>query len=284
MRSRTLLVLSALLALALSACNLGATEVPPTATEIVLPSETTAATLASTHTPDPTALAPTETPEPSDTPAPLDTATPTPTATEPPLAPEAEFGSPTLQDEMNNDGNWASTSGGLPNTANILLAVGGGQLHVTAKQAGFDTWWFTWPTAGDQFIQMTIDSGNCSDKAAYGLILRGPSDVTLARGYVVLLSCDGAYRLARLDSVSPYTLVDLIPWTDSERINAGAGQVNVLGVHAQGDVIRIYANGFKVGEHEDDLYSTGRFGLFTNAGPATNFLWHLDQLLFWNLD
>lgn len=281
---RTLLALSALLALGLGACNLGATQPLPTATEIVLPTETSAPVLSSTNTPVPTALAPTETVEPSETPTPLDTATLTATPTEPPLAPEAEFGGPTLQDEMNNDGNWASVSGGLPNTANILLAMGGGQLHITAKQAGFDTWWFTWPTAGDQFIQMTVESGDCSGKAAYGLILRGPSDVTLAHGYVVLFSCDGAYRLARLDSVSPYSLVDLIPWTDSERINHGTDQVNVLGVHAQGDVIRIYANGFEVGEYEDDRYSAGRFGLFTNAGPAANFLWHLDQLLFWNLD
>lgn len=275
-----------LLALSLGACNLGAVQAP-TATEIVLPTETTAPTLPSTNTPDLTALAPTDTPEPSNTPipeTPVDTATSTPTATEPPLAPEALFGGPTLQDDLNNDGNWASSSGTLPNTANILLAMGGGQLHVTAKQAGFDTWWFTWPSANDQFLQITVEADSCSGKAAYGLILRGPSDVTNAHGYVVLFSCDGSYRLARLDNVSPYTLVDLIPWTTSDRIVSGSDQVNVMGVHVEGDLIRIYANGFKVAEFEDDRYSTGRFGLFTNAGPLTNFLWHLDQLLFWNLD
>lgn len=283
---KTILALIALLALSLSACNLGAVQAS-TATEIVLPTETTAPEATSTSAPSATAADPSDTPEPSATATPEDpteTPTATPTATEPPVDPEVQFGDPTLRDEMNNDGNWASSGGTLPNSEFILLAMGGGQLHVTAKQAGFDTWWFTWPSANDMFLQMTVEADSCSGKAAYGLILRGPSDVTNAHGYVVLFSCDGSYRLARLDDVNPYTLVDLIAWTSSERINAGADEVNVLGVLVQGDVITIYANGFKVAEFEDDRYSTGRFGLFTNAGPSANFLWHIDQLLYWNLD
>jgi hypothetical protein len=49
-------------------------------------------------------------------------------------------------------------------------------------------------------------------------------------------------------------------------------------------MITIYANNFKIAEFEDDTFSSGRFGLFTNGGPSGNFLWHIERLRWWNLD
>ena len=284
---QTTIALIALLSLVLSACSLPGVAAPaePTATEFVLPTETLAPTATDTPEPTPTQALPTETPTETATAGPPTiTPTVTPTATELPIVVGELFGTPDLVDEMNNDGNWASASGGLPNTSNILLAMGSGQLHVTAKQAGFDTWWFTWPQAGDQYIEMDVDTDSCSGKAAYGFILRGPADAANARGYVVQFSCDGEYQLARLDSVSPYTYTILIDWTESPNINAGSEQTNTIGVHLSGDIITLYANNFKIAEFEDDTFSSGRFGLFMNGGPNGNFLWHIERLRWWNLD
>ena len=186
---------------------------------------------------------------------------------------------------MNNDGNWAqSAGGGLPNTTSLLLGLGDGQLHVTAKQPLFDTWWFTWPEADDQYIEIEVETSSCIEKQAYGLVLRGPQGNGSAQGYVVLFSCDGNYSLARLDNVNPYTYVELIPWTEASQINAGSEQSNTLGVHLEGDLITIYANNFEVAEYEDDRFGSGRFGLFTNGGTPGSFLWHIETLRWWDLD
>ena len=273
------------LALAQSACAFSA---EPTPTEIILPTElpTRVPTSTSTETP----LPPTPTEAPSETLAPSNTAVPsetpsiTPTPTQPPFDPSASYGAPTIFDNMDTDRNWAGSSG-LPDDANIRLALGGGKLHVTGKQANWDTWWFTAPTPSDFFVQLKVETGNCTGKQAYGLILRGPqTEGSDARGYIFTFSCDGFYRLDRLDDTAPYTKVELIGWTRSERINAGANETNVLGVRMIGADITLYANGYFIADKDDDEYLAGRFGLFVNAGDPGNYTFSVDELSYWDLD
>jgi hypothetical protein len=274
------------LALAQTACALPFfVEPTATPTEIVLPTDTPtpAATSTSTSTPLPTEP-PTATLPPSETPEPSETPTPTATATQLPFDPAAEYGSPTLFDSMDSDRNWASGSGGMPNDQNIRLALGGGRLHVTGKLAEWDTWWFTSPTPSDFFIQMKVETGNCTGKQAYGLIVRGPQTAGgEARGYIFTFSCDGSYRLERLDNTAPYTTVELIPWTESDYINAGDNETNVIGIRMVGADITLYANGFEIDDLDDDQYLTGRFGLFVNAGPPGNYSFDVDELSYWDL-
>jgi hypothetical protein len=282
---RTLTLLS-LLAFALSACSLPFF-VEPTAppTEIILPTDTptSAATATNTATPLPTDT-PTITPTASETPEPTETATATATATELPFDPQANYGNPTLYDSMDTDRNW-SDGGGLPNNNLIALALGGGELHVTGKQPEFDTWWFTAPTPSDFFLQMKVNSGNCSGKQEYGLIVRGPQSVGAeARGYIFTFSCDGNYRLQRLDNTSPYEIEELISWTESDYINAGANEDNIIGVRMVGTDITLYANGFEIADLDDDEYLVGRFGLFVNASAPGNYTYDIDELTYWNLE
>jgi hypothetical protein len=158
-------------------------------------------------------------------------------------------------------------------------------MHVTGKPVGWDTWWFTFTSGGDQFIEMDVESGNCSGKQAYGLIVRGPAGTsTSARGYIVTFSCDGAYRLDRLDSASPYTKVELIPWTESDLINDGDNESNILGIELVGDTITLYANHFRLDDYEDSTFSSGRFGLFVNADAPGDYTFSVDELSFWRLD
>ncbi|MEX2144149.1 MAG: hypothetical protein WD740_06095 [Anaerolineales bacterium] len=273
------------LTLVQSACAFSA---EPTATEIVLPTETATEAASSTATetelpPAPTG-APTETLAASDTPEPSETPTITPTPTQPPFDPLASYGQATIFDNMDTDRNWAGRSG-LPDDDYIRLALGGGGMHVTGKLANWDTWWYTASTPADFFIQMKVDTGNCTGKQAYGLILRGPqTEGAEARGYIFTFSCDGNYRLDRLDDTAPYTKVELIPWTPSDHINVGSNETNLIGVRMIGADISLYANGFFVADRDDDEYLAGRFGLFVNAGDPGSYTFTVDELSYWNLD
>ena len=284
-----ILAIFAILSLALSACSLpfGAAVGQPTATElqILLPSVT--ATQAATAEPSSTATdtpIPTNTELPSETPQPSATATNSATPTEPPFDPNSVYGAPALFDNLDDDRNWADSSGDLPDSDFIRLALGGSKLHVTGKPSNFDTWWYSWPKVDDFFIQMKAVVGSCSGQQAYGLILRGPAtNETSAHGYIFTFSCDGSYRLVRLDRTSPYTTLELIPWTPSDHINSGSDKTNVMGVALLGDEITLYANGFKLEKIEDDRFSSGRFGVFVNAGPPGNFTFSVDEWAYWIL-
>lgn len=278
-------VLSVFLALSLAqaACSIPLF-VEPTAT--TQPSDTPTVTSTSTNTPTATnTAAPTITLTPSETPENSETPTPTATPTQPPFDPSANYGSPTLFDSMDTDRNWSSSGGGLPDDQNIRLALGGGQLHVTGKLPDWDTWWFTAPSPSDFFIEMKVDSGNCTGTQAYGLIVRGPQTIGgEGRGYIFLFSCDGQYRLDRLDNTSPYTKVELIPWTESDYINAGDNEDNVMGIRMIGEDITLYANGFEIDDLDDDRYAAGRFGIFVNAGAPGDYTFHIDELSYWDID
>ncbi|HRN50723.1 MAG TPA: hypothetical protein PLC52_06905 [Anaerolineales bacterium] len=243
----------------------------PTATETPLP----------TNTPEPTEpVPPTETPIPSETPTATATATPLP------FDARAEYGNtPTLYDSMDDDRYWADSSG-LPNDNLMRLALGGGHLHMTGKQPGFDTWWFTAPTPNDLFLQMTVKTDNCSGKQAYGFIVRGPqsSGGAGAHGYIFAFACDGTYRLDRLESTSPYVKTELIGWTERDHIRRGSQETNIIGIRLVGDVITLYANEFEIDEIEDGHFSGGRFGLYVNGGTPGDYTYRIDDLWYWRLD
>ncbi|MCW5887484.1 MAG: hypothetical protein KIT07_05115 [Anaerolineales bacterium] len=274
MRKR--LPLLAAVSLLLSACALPFVPTPAaTATATQEP--------AATFTQAPTA---TETPLPTETPIPSETALPTATPTPLPFDPRAEYGNtPSLYDPMDDDRNWADVNG-LPNDNLLRLALGGGHLHVTGKQAGFDTWWFTAPTPNNLFLQMTVKTDNCSGKQAYGFIVRGPQSTGGggARGYIFAFACDGTYRLDRLESTSPYVKTELIGWTESDLIRRGSQETNTLGIRLVGDVITLYANQFEIDEIEDGHFSGGRFGLYVNGGTPGDYTYRIDDLWYWRLD
>jgi hypothetical protein len=279
MLKRAFLILI-VLGLAQAACTLTFFAEPTaTATEIVLPTNTATMAATDTATVTPTAsqtLEPTETLEPSETPE--DTDEPT----VPPFDPASEYGAPSLFDGMDTDKNWAGTNG-LPDDENIRLALGSSSLHVTGKQVDWDTWWFTSTVADDFFLQIKVNSGDCSGKQAYGLIMRGPSSAGIgARGYIYTFSCDGYYRLDRLDTTAPFTKVELIGWTQSDFINDGENENNVMSVRMIGTEITLFANGLKLETIEDGKFATGRFGLFVNAGSPGNYTFDVDELSYWN--
>ena len=202
--------------------------------------------------------------------------------------PVATFGSATFEDKMTGDNisDWTNpTTGLLPDTKYIRLAETDNRFYVTGKQAGFTTWYFTWRELTDFYLQSTYDSGNCSGKDAYGLILRGPAHLAgKAYGYAVAFSCDGQYWVFRLDSANPFTTKELVSWTPSNYILAGANKTNVLGIQAIGDKLTIYANGHQVAQVTDSTYEFGRYGVFVNPELTTNYTYRIVQMSYWDLD
>jgi hypothetical protein len=85
-----------------------------------------------------------------------------------------------------------------------------------------------------------------------------------------------------LDTTAPFTKVELIGWTQSDFINDGENENNVMSVRMIGTEITLFANGLKLETIEDGQFATGRFGLFVNAGSPGNYTFDVDELSYWN--
>jgi hypothetical protein len=202
------------------------------------------------------------------------------------LDPFAAYGNPTVSDPMTKGTvtNWASPGEPLPNTENIQLYLADDKIYVSGKKLGWATWWFSWPTLDDFYLQMTADSGTCSGKDAYGVIFRGPPHKAgVSYGYVVAFSCDGSYWIYRLDGVDPWRAVDLVTWTQSSSIKAGANQRNVVGVKAAGSKLSFYANGHLLTEVTDTKYTKGRFGVFVRPDVSLGYTYRPVKVEYWDL-
>lgn len=201
--------------------------------------------------------------------------------------PVTTYGNPTFDDPMNGDNinDWVNpTTGLLPDTKYLKITETNQQFFVTGKLTGFNTWYFTWHELTDFYLQSTFNSGSCSGMDTYGLIIRGPQHLAgESFGYVVAFSCDGQYWIFRLDSANPYTAVDLVSWTHSDYILAGANKENVMGIKAIGNKLTIYANGHQIAEVTDSNYDTGRYGVFVSPDLTANYTYRVVHMSYWDL-
>ncbi len=251
---------------------------PPVITETKPP----AAAAALTDTPVPPAeQGPTATPE-----APAST----PTKTLKPAVrfdPYTAYGNPKyLSDSPAVDkSEWAQAQTGvLPDNTDIKLQGKDGKLYVTGKMLDYSTWWFTYHSLKDFYLEMTFDTENCSDSDAYGMILRGPEHLSgVSYGYVVAFNCKGEYWAFRLDGIDPWEVEELVNETASDYVRAGSDKQNVIGVRAVGDTITIVANGYEIAQFKDDEYSAGRYGVFVRASSTSNYTYRLTKIAYWDL-
>ncbi len=251
------------------------TLVPPTQSVTPVPPDDGSPTPLATADPSATAQA-------TNTPAASPSATGTPTG--PAIDPGELYGDPAFVDNMTNASNWRGENNLLPDTENIRLELRGDQLYVTGKKLGFETWWFSWPIITDVYIEMEVRTDSCTGKDAYGLIARGPLRGALSTyGYIVAFSCDGSYTVRRLDSSTPYSATELIPWTQSNAIKAGANQVNIVGLRMDGSTLTILANRFEVNQLTDSSFRSGRYGIYVRPSQTANFTYRISEIRYWEL-
>lgn len=261
---------------------------PPPTAEPPAAAQPTAASLPATEAPQPTA----ELPAASQQPVSQPTATlPAPAAAASPAAafdPYTAFGKPKYQNPMEfpNLAEWAQAeTDRLPDNRNIRLQFKDGKLYVTGKRPGFSTWWFSYHTLSDAYIEMTFDSEDCSGQDAYGLIFRGPPHLAgVSYGYVVSFTCSGKLWVFRLDDATPWEAETLIDETAISAINSGSDEQNVIGVRTEGERFIIYANGAQVAELEDDEFEKGRVGVFVRAASPNAYTYRVTNFVYWLLE
>ncbi len=216
-------------------------------------------------------------------PAPTSTVDPefTPSPTFVAFSPDAAYGPPQINELFLSEDSWVGPGGSLPDNANIRIEVVDQEMRVTGKNILFDTWYFSWPTLDEFFIEMRVDSGQCTGKDSYGLVFRGSASGAPSHGYVVAFACDGSYRVLRIDNGDPYFATEIIPWTSSLAINSGPNHVNILSVQGDGENFIVFANGQQIATFIDDWYSIGRYGVFINSGNTAAYTYRTQQIRVW---
>jgi len=185
------------------------------------------------------------------------------------------LGAPTWRDPMDNASYWY-----LLDTANTKFTMDDGKLVMVSKTAGGGEEWglSNRPAMNDYYLQATFINGSaCSGLDRYGLLGRAPDP---NKGYVLEFSCDGHYRLYKWDGT---TYTSMQEWYPAASIKAGANQTNVMGLWMKGTAIKIYANGYLLGEFTDDTYDKGQFGLVIGSVNTENFTVSVDLVEYWEL-
>jgi hypothetical protein len=144
---------------------------------------------------------------------------------------------------------------------------------------GFFWWSTTVPDieAGNVYVEITAEPGECVEKDSYGLAVRVDS-INRNSGYALEFSCDGAYRMRKLFAGRVDTLIE---WTDSSEINKGPNSTNQMGLLADGNQIALYANGELLETIEDPTFYSGNYALYSNAELTPGFTVDFDDFMLW---
>lgn len=251
----------------------------PTETEYVRPtSYIITPTVTGTITPlveETSSAPPTAVPLPSDTPV-FDPGTA-------PIDPDSLFPGKRYVETFDTADSWRDYYGNLPDNEYFKMTLDAGVAYITAKYYEWDTWWIGGHTLTDFYIEMDVNSGECTGNDAYGMILRAHQSGQPSRGYLVALTCDGRAYLKRLDSVDPYYADTILMPTPTPLIHAGANQDNTLGVHMEGEKITIYINRYYFTVLIDNTYLWGRFGIYAKAGPVENYTFAVSEMRVWDM-
>jgi len=254
--------------------NVVSTKVAATLAAVQTQAQTTVPPAATEAVPSPT-LPPT--PEPTLTPT--GQPSPTPTATPPVGDPALILGEPGFFDTFSN-----GTSFGLANPYEdeaVSIKVENGAMVFKSKRINNGIRWrLTSRNPQDLYLEGRFNITSCSGADQYGLVMRAPT-YTDGIGYYFGVTCSGQYYLLRWDKEGQNTLVSL---TSDASILSGSGQVNRLGIMADGETIRLYLNGKLVKELTDKgILDKGYIGAFVSAREDLNFTVQLEELKLWTL-
>ncbi|HET7011008.1 MAG TPA: hypothetical protein VFI11_09555, partial [Anaerolineales bacterium] len=223
----------------------------------------------------PTATVPTETLAAS----PTATATTTPTSGPTPTSvsgdPRTTLGDPDWRDQFANDNNWPTGEDSFTEAE-----IEDDRMALEGKTSS-DGWRVTFPEIDDFYLEGTFRTGTCSGNDHYGLMFRIPDRHDADEGYLLGLTCDGRFWLRIWDGENMETIV---PLTANSAIVQGSNQTNRLGIWAEGDRFKLYANGKLLTETTHDALDEGAFGVFVGARKTDNFTVYITEVAYWNLD
>lgn len=235
------------------------------------PTPTSAEPATETPLPLPTATS-TASPSPSPSPTALLTPSPTLTASDP----RANLGNPDWLENFEDDNDWP-----LFDDDHVKFELGDELLTMTAFNADhYNGWVLTWRTLEDFYLEATGSFGACSGRDGFGLMLRAADTDQGYVGYLFGISCDGRFSLRSWDGDSFTKIVD---WTSSTQILAGPNKSNRIGIWAQGDTLRMYANGDLLTEVMDSEHQEGIYGLFVGSAQTANLTVEVSEVAYWLL-
>ncbi len=186
-----------------------------------------------------------------------------------------DLGAPDWRDNFDNAANWFQFE-----TDEHEFEVKNGAMVMTALVKPTSDYWglATAPQLTDFYLEIKVTTGpSCGGLDRYGVLVRAPD---VDNGYVYAFSCNGRYRIYRWDG--EYT--SLKDWTVSPSIKSGPDQTNRMGIWAEGDTFKLYANGKLLATVSDDEFPKGRFGLFIGSAETAGFRVSVDTVSYWLLD
>jgi hypothetical protein len=193
---------------------------------------------------------------------------------------ELNLGNPTWNDGFDSDsGFWV-----LGNDSKLGYKLTNSTLVMTGFEIAGDLWRLnSKPEVKNLFLETNFITGDkCSGKDSYGLIVRSTdsNDDIFDSGYVFTFSCDGMYRLYRMDDG---TYAGLLNWTSSTEIKAGSNVSNRMGIYIEDDLIQLYANGNRLAQIRDTAHEDGKWGLVLRANETSNLEIIVEDVSYWIL-
>jgi hypothetical protein len=174
-----------------------------------------------------------------------------------------------------------SSSFDLGADSKINFSLQDGNLVMTGIVPDGDLWRVSSAYLDDFYLEARFKTGpTCSGKDSYGLLVRAPSqpDSIIDSGYVFSFSCEGRYRIYRMDNGAFNGLVN---WTANSAIKSGPNQDNDMLIKANGNQMQLYANNNLIYEFSDDVYSGGLYGLMIRSDTTANFKVFVKQIAYW---
>ncbi len=154
------------------------------------------------------------------------------------------------------------------------VGYGNGYYFVTSIEAGSMMWGLAFQSFDDLVISVdaTQVSAPANDNNAYGVMCRVQSDDD---GYILRISGDGYYAIHRVVDGEFQPLVD---WTTTDVVNLGNATNHIRAI-CDGPNLILFANGQRLAEVQDSLYTSGDIALTATTFEDEGTEVHFDDLV-----
>lgn len=166
--------------------------------------------------------------------------------------------------------------------AGMLLAVEDSVYRGLLSQRGGLLWGVNYVPHDDILLETSLSFKAANDKTITGLVCRATAAPN-ERGYLFLISQDGAYSIRKL---SPNQDDALVKWQNHRAIHTD-GRANEIRALCMGDTLRMEINDVFVKQVHDNSFSDGYAGLVVGlpaSAPDTPTLVQFEYLTAWSVE